>query len=137
MRWFLSYADHALRTTILKDRMYFDVDALEHPSLGGWRRYMSLLLFPVADFWLFIVPTVHAHTKMFITGKKDRQTVRHGRARAHTHTHTQHNTHALSGAHVHRVPCTPSHAEYVRVHTPGGSFNYVPSAKQGDRRPAA
>ena len=57
--------------------MYFDVDALEHPSLGGWRRYMSLLLFPVADFWLFIVPTVHAHTKMFITGKKDRQTVRH------------------------------------------------------------
>lgn len=59
--------------------MYFDVDALEHPSLGGWRRYMSLLLFPVADFWLFIVPTVHAHTKMFFTGKKDRKTDRHGR----------------------------------------------------------
>ena len=78
-RAFLSYADHALRTTILKDRMYFDVDALEHPSLGGWRRYMSLLLFPVADFWLFIVPTVHAHTKMFFTGKKDRKTDRHGR----------------------------------------------------------
>jgi len=28
---------------------------------------LGLLLFPIADFWLFVVPTVHAHTKMFIS----------------------------------------------------------------------
>eukprot|EP00802_Teleaulax_amphioxeia_P009869 Tamp_09891.p1 GENE.Tamp_09891~~Tamp_09891.p1 ORF type:complete len:620 (+),score=148.31 Tamp_09891:79-1938(+) len=64
---FLCYTDYQLRNTILKDRMYFDVDAEEHPSMGGWRRYLSLLLFPIADFWLFVLPTVHAHTKMFIS----------------------------------------------------------------------
>ena len=64
---FLCYTDYQLRTTVLKDRMYFDMDAEEHPSMGGWRRCLALLLFPIADFWLFVLPTVHAHTKMLIS----------------------------------------------------------------------
>ena len=64
---FLCYTDYALRTTILKDRMYFDVDSADNPPMAWWRRCLGLLLFPLADFWLFVVPTVHAHTKMFIS----------------------------------------------------------------------
>jgi cellulose synthase/poly-beta-1,6-N-acetylglucosamine synthase-like glycosyltransferase len=65
--FFLCYTDRALRTTVLKDRMYFDVDPEEHPSMGGCRRYLTLLLFPLADFLLFVIPTIHAHTKLFIS----------------------------------------------------------------------
>ena len=58
-------------------------------GISGWwangpGRWLCLVTFPLADIFLYIVPTIHSHTKMFITG---------------------------------------------------GSFNYIPSAKQGELRP--
>lgn len=35
--------------------------------LGKLKRGVGLLTFPLADMLLFIVPTVHAHTKMFFS----------------------------------------------------------------------
>jgi len=82
--------DHKIRNDILKDRLHFDAAVVSASSkVSGWwangpLRWLTLLTFPLADIFLFIIPTIHAHTKMFFTG---------------------------------------------------GSFNYIPSAKQGERRP--
>ena len=57
-----------------------------HRWANGPLRWLTLMAFPLADIFLYVIPTIHAHTKMFLTG---------------------------------------------------GSFNYIPSAKQGERRPAA
>ncbi|EKX31016.1 hypothetical protein GUITHDRAFT_122779 [Guillardia theta CCMP2712] len=78
---FLCYMDHRLRNEILKNRSHYNVT--EGFWANGPPRWASLIMFPFADIFLFIVPTVHAHTKMFISS----------------------------------------------------NFNYVPSAKQGDRLP--
>jgi len=111
--FFLCYTDHALRTTILKDRMYFDVDTQEHPSMGGWRRYLGLLLFPVADFWLFVIPTVHAHTKMFISSsfnyvpsakqgaRPPKTSINSNEAASHASTATSCSSGVLSNAETH------------------------------------
>ena len=68
--------------------MHFEADRTTDKSTvsGYWcngpLRWLCLLTFPIADIFLYVIPTIHSHTKMFITG---------------------------------------------------GSFNYVPAAKKGDR----
>jgi cellulose synthase/poly-beta-1,6-N-acetylglucosamine synthase-like glycosyltransferase len=61
----LCYADHAMRRTVLYDRLYFDCN--EGAWSSGPRRWLCLLLFPLADIFLFLIPTLHAHAKMFIS----------------------------------------------------------------------
>jgi len=90
--FFLCLLDHKIRNDILKDRLHFEAAAVREGSpISSWwangpMRWLCLLTFAMADIFLFIIPTIHSHTKMFITG---------------------------------------------------GSFNYVPSAKQGERLPQA
>jgi len=61
----LCYMDHRLRNEILKNRSHYNVT--EGFWANGPPRWASLIMFPFADIFLFIVPTVHAHTKMFIS----------------------------------------------------------------------
>ncbi|EKX46763.1 hypothetical protein GUITHDRAFT_107536 [Guillardia theta CCMP2712] len=61
---FMCFSDYSLRTSVLKDRLYFDVSP---NHMGVFSRALQLLLFPFADFFLFVVPTIHAHTKLFIS----------------------------------------------------------------------
>lgn len=91
--FFMCVLDHKLRNDILVDRLHFQAAAITDDKIkdkvsplwaNGPLRWLTLLTFPLADLFLFIVPTIHSHTKMFITG---------------------------------------------------GSFNYIPSAKQGARAP--
>ena len=72
--FFLCLLDHKIRNDILKDRMHFEADCTSDkaqvPSYwcNGPLRWLTLLTFPLADIFLYIVPTIHSHTKMFITG---------------------------------------------------------------------
>ena len=108
------------------------------------------MAFPLADIFLYIIPTIHAHTKMFITGA----TQGGGRVSAlafpggvgmHPHAQTLVIDSRALGLPlaqfgslrvlVHSwctrggpcVMCAMSHCVWC---TTGGSFNYIPSAKQ-------
>merc|ERR550514_1759148 len=62
---FLCYTDHAIRTTLLKNRQHFDIE--EYSGLGHCYKWFQLAVFPFADFFLFVIPTIHAHTKLFLS----------------------------------------------------------------------
>mmetsp|Transcript_22309 Transcript_22309/g.53521 ORF Transcript_22309/g.53521 Transcript_22309/m.53521 type:complete len:604 (+) Transcript_22309:86-1897(+) len=57
---FMCYTDHVLRNDLLRNREHFDTEGVNGPY-----RWATLALYPLADVFLFIVPTIHAHTKMF------------------------------------------------------------------------
>jgi hypothetical protein len=64
----LCLVDYQIRHKLLYDRLYFNVAGKEAGNCAdGPLRWLTLLLFPLADLFLFVVPTIHAHTKMFIS----------------------------------------------------------------------
>ena len=66
LHWvFLCYADSALRRTVLRDRMHFYMEEGGEGANSGPYRWASLALFPIADIFLFLIPTIHAHARMF------------------------------------------------------------------------
>jgi len=60
----LCYMDHTLRNDLLKNRLHFETSK---ETNNGPMKWISLLLFPIADIFLFIIPTMHAHAKMFVS----------------------------------------------------------------------
>jgi len=59
---FMSYAEAEVRQVLLRDRLHFDFSG-SHMKFP-WRQ-LQLLWFPIGDFALFVIPTIHAHMRMF------------------------------------------------------------------------
>lgn len=62
--FFMTYAESEMRTNLLRNRLHFDFSGYH---MKAPYRQIQLLLFPIADFFLFVIPTIHAHIRMFFS----------------------------------------------------------------------
>lgn len=62
--WFgLILLDGLYRSTLLNNRLHF-----KHPiEFTSVKRALSLMMYPVSDFLLFVLPTFHAHVRMALS----------------------------------------------------------------------
>jgi len=61
---FICLADHHIRHNLLHDRLYFNVTGTWYSD--GPMRWLTLLMFPLTDIALFVIPTIHAQLRMFV-----------------------------------------------------------------------